>query len=119
MAVVGDVDARRRDPQSDPSDLDAGGRALDALVRPCVRAVAGEPLRMGYDRRRRSFALVFRHDPAVDAPTEIFVPRRAYPRGYDVELSDGASEALPDAQLLLYRHDAERPVHTVRIRRRR
>jgi hypothetical protein len=114
-----DLSIFSRDQQTDPQDLHSGGRALEALVRPYARAVAGEPLRMRFDRRRRTFELAFRHDPAVAAPTEIFVPAYQYPRGYEVELSDGSSESCPDTQTLVYRHGAERTTHTVRIRPRR
>jgi hypothetical protein len=114
-----DLSIFSRDQQRDPSDPDSGGRALAAVVRPCARAVAGEPLRMRFDRRRRRFDFEFRHDPAVSAPTEIFVPALHYPDGYDVEVSDGAAQAFPETQTLDYRHTSERPTHWLRIRPRR
>lgn len=114
-----DLSIFSRDQQGDPQDLHSGGRALEAVVRPYARATAGEPLRMHFDRRRRTFELSFRHDPHVEAPTEIFVPDLQYPHGYDVELSDGASEPIPGEQTLVYRHTPARPTHTLRLRPRR
>lgn len=37
-----------RDQQTDLQDIRSGGRALQAVVRPCARAVAGEPLHLEY-----------------------------------------------------------------------
>jgi hypothetical protein len=88
------------DQQVDPKDLDSGGRALEALVRPYPRAVAGTLVRYGFDRRRRRFELVFRSDPLVDAPTELFVPRLHYPHGVEVHSFDGRFHHEPSAQKL-------------------
>jgi hypothetical protein len=114
-----DLSIFSRDQQQDPADIHSGGRALGALVRPYARAVAGEPLRMQFDRRRRVFDFVFRHDPKVAAATEIFVPALQYPQGYEVEVSDGTAERLPEEQTLRYRHAPERETHSLRIRPRR
>jgi hypothetical protein len=113
-----DLSIFSRDQRRNAEDLHSGGRALEAVVRPYARAVAGEPLRMHFDRRRRSFEFAFRHDPRIAAPTEIFVPAYQYPRGYHTELSDGSAQALPETQTLAYRHSAERETHTLRIRPR-
>ncbi len=113
-----DLSIFSRDQQHDPADPDSGGRALEAVVRPYARAVAGLPLKMSYDVRRRAFELVFRHDPAVEAPTEIYLPVLHYPHGYRVEVSDGEYEASEDEHLLLYRHDPGRPEHWLRLRPR-
>ncbi len=103
------------DQQSDPSDINSGGRALSAVVRPYARAVAGEPLRMHFDGARRVFEFEFRHDAAVTAPTEFFVPNWQYPRGYRVKGSDGEWEANRETQTLTYRHTLARTIHTITI----
>jgi hypothetical protein len=96
-------------------DIHSGGRGLPAVARPYARKIAGEPLRMTFSLETRTFELEYRHDPAVTAPTEIFVPDYQYPNGFDVVLSDG-SYTLDDATLtVLVRHDAAQPIHTVRI----
>jgi hypothetical protein len=110
-----DLSIFSRDQQTDPDDLNSGGRALEAAVRPYACKVAGEPLDMTFDLKRRVFRFSFRHDPYVSAPTEIFVPSLHYPAGYTARLSDGEYEADPDAQRLLYRHSLDREVHQIQV----
>jgi hypothetical protein len=105
-----------RDQQADPHVLSSGGRALEAVVRPYARKVAGEPLEMAFDYKRRRFEFAFRHDPAVLAPTEVFVPNWQYGDGCEVEVSDGEFEIDRDAQTLFYRHSQERSVHRIHVR---
>nr|HPL30935.1 cellulase family glycosylhydrolase [Anaerolineae bacterium] len=111
-----DLSIFSRDQQTDRANINSGGRALQAVVRPYPRAVAGEPLRMGFDHKRRVFEFEFRHDPAVSAPSELFVPNYQYPTGYHVDVSDGACEFDPAGQTLTYRHTTTRERHWLRIR---
>jgi hypothetical protein len=98
-----------------PADIHAGGRALEAIVRPYPRATAGEPLRMAFDMVRRTFTFEFRHNPLVHAPSEIFVPDYQYPDGYNVWLSDGEYEINKAEQTLVYRHTTGRETHRIKI----
>jgi len=107
-----------RDQQTDRNDIDSGGRGLQAIVRPYARRIAGEPLRMGSDLKRRIFELKFRHDANVTAPTEIFVPEFHYPKGYAVEISDGTFVINREEQTLLVRHDTSRDVHQLTLKPR-
>ncbi len=107
------------DQRKDPSDIDSGGRALQAVVRPYPRAVAGQPVRISFNIRKRIFEFEFRHDPAVIKPTEVFVPNYQYPTGYEVKLSDGSSVQDAVNQLLVYTHSADRNTHSIIITPRR
>ena len=111
-----DLSIFSRDQQTDRSDIHSGGRGLPAIVRPYARKIAGEPLHMRFDLKRRIFELEFRHDPSVAAPTEIFVPALHYPNGYAVEVSDGTFEMNQEEQTLLVRHDASRNMHRVTVK---
>jgi hypothetical protein len=71
---------------------------------------------MRFDRRRRVFELVVRHDPRVSAPTEIFVPEFQYPRGYLVAVSAGSFESIPAAQTLAWRHGGAAESQRLEIR---
>lgn len=84
-----DLSVFSRDQQTDPDDLNSGGRALDAVVRPYAIAIAGEPQTMMFNRERREFVLIWKPDESVTAPTEIFVPRLHYPKSYSVEGNAG------------------------------
>ncbi len=70
---------------------------------------------MSFDYRTGCFEFVFRHDPAVSEPTEVFVPRVQYPEHIDVHVSDGTVTYLPDQQCLIYRHTLESLFHSLRI----
>ncbi len=108
-----DLSIFSRDQQTDPGDIHSGGRALPAIIRPYARAVAGEPLRMAFDYKSRVFTFAFRHDAAVTAPTELFVPNYQYPRGYAVEVSDGTVEIDREQQVLRYHHTTTCDIHTI------
>lgn len=108
-----------RDQQTDPTDIHSGGRALDAVVRPYPRAVAGKPLFMAFDIKKKRFIFEFLHDPEIEAPTEIFVPNYQYPEGYTVEISDGSFETNPLTQTLVYHHNTSRDTHTICLTERK
>jgi len=110
-----DLSLFSRDQQANPHDLDSGGRALEAAIRPYARAVAGAPLRMEFDRGSRRFTFEFRHDPACDAPTEIYLPSIQFGEGCRVELSDGSYRLDASAQVLEYRHSDARRIHRIAV----
>jgi hypothetical protein len=99
-------------------DLPAGGRALDALVRPYPLAVAGEPLLLRFDRGSGAFSFTFRHEESVEGPTELFVPRLQYPGGCTASVSDGTFTLDREGQRLVYRHSNTLSVHVIRLRRK-
>ncbi len=88
-----DLSIFSRDQQTDPADINSGGRALAGFVRPYAQATQGIPSAMKFDRVSGRFELVFDADPSVAASTEIFVPRLQYPGGCEVEAS-GAAEVV-------------------------
>ena len=104
-----------RDLQTDPNNIDSGGRALEAVVRPYARATAGQALRMAFDYRSRKFVFEFRHDPACQVPTEIFIPNYQYPHGCRVTLSDGRYELDAPTQTLRYFPTTAAEIHRIQI----
>jgi len=90
-----------RDQQTDPSDINSGGRAIEAFCRPYAAKTAGVPLFMSFDLKKRRFTYRFLPDPAISAPTELFIPRYHYPKGYRVEVSAGTHRKDEANQLLL------------------
>jgi endoglycosylceramidase len=74
------------------------------LSRPYPRAVAGTPISFEFDRDAGTFALVYRTNPAIHAPTVVYVPPLQYPHGYTLTIKGPARRIgyLP-ARLLLLR----------------
>jgi hypothetical protein len=103
------------DQRSNPADINSGGRALRAVLRPYPRATSGEPLDMSFDIKKRKFTFKFQHDNDITLPTEIYVPDYHYPRGYQVEISDGRWEKDTGTQTLKYWHTMGHKVHEIII----
>ena len=98
-----DLSIFSRDQQTGNGDVHDGGRALEAAVRPYARKVAGRPLRMSFDIKRKLFVFEFRPDAGIEAPTEIFVPNYQYPDGYTVQVTNGTYDIDEESQTLIYR----------------
>ncbi|MGD8806170.1 MAG: hypothetical protein PVH65_09980, partial [Chloroflexota bacterium] len=96
--------------------IDAGGRALEAVVRPYASRVPGRPLAMAFDVERRVFDFSFERDPAVEAPLVLFVPELQYPQGAVFEAPDGRITYDRPAQIAEYMPDGAATVHQLRIR---
>lgn len=97
--------------------LEAGGRAIRGFCRPYPRAVAGTPLFFRFDAGSGALEFRFRPDPALTAPTEIFLPPSQYPDGCRVETRGGEHEADPSGRVLRIRPDPAAREVIVRIRR--
>jgi len=91
----------------DEDDIFAGGRALQAIVRPYATRCAGRLSRMDFDVKTRRFILEMHSDDnsISDAPTVIFVPFFQYPAGPRVVVSDGTYRLHCRSQTLEYYHD--------------
>lgn len=89
----------------------------DLLVRAYPRAVAGEPVGYRWSPGTGVFALVFREAEDVRGPTEIHLPARRYPDGFEVRSSDrdGAWSWRfdPATRVLEVRSDPDAPQHTI------
>lgn len=97
------------DQQYDNTDINSGGRALDAVVRPYPYKVAGEILEYRFNRKYKEFVLKFKPTPGSDKPVEIFLPAFHYDKGFDVfsEASTLAFDKDHD-MLLLYPDDTSK-----------
>lgn len=77
------------DQQTNPSDINSGGRAIEAFCRPHFVRVAGTPQTMDFNHKTKTFLFEFDADAAIKAPTILFVPKIQYPSGFQVKLSEG------------------------------
>ena len=66
------------DQQDDRTDLNSGGRALDAVIRPYPAKTSGIPIHYHFNRKKKELVYVFRNDPKIQAPTELFLPEFHY-----------------------------------------
>lgn len=111
-----DLSIYSADQRTNPGDINSGGRALEAVVRPFPTATAGELMKSNFNPRTRVFKLVFRHDPSLSAPTEVYVPNYQYPHGFSVQMSDGRYEILRSQQTLLYWPGVDKNIHKITIK---
>ncbi len=91
-----------RDQQTDASDLNSGGRALKAVIRPFPFAVAGEPISSRFDPFSGTYELEFIGDPTIKEPTQVFYPLFHYARGAKISVSDGTTSVDEKNQTLFY-----------------
>ncbi len=68
---------------------------VDVLVRPYPERTAGRLLSYAYDPASKTATVRLEPDATIDAPTEIVVPARLYPRGATVECGGCATEDAP------------------------
>lgn len=104
-----------RDQQAGNGSLYAGGRALEAVLRPYVRCTPGMPLRMSFDWKAKIFEFEFEHDPSIQAPLEVFVPRLHYPNGVRVTAGGGTWKLDLERQRLEYSPGVDGGLHIVRL----
>lgn len=108
------------------AEIDHGGRALDAVIRPYPLKTAGEPLSFSFDPHTKVFKFEFRNSEALAADdasaTEIYLPRYHFGSvpgtTFVVQVSDGTYSYNADEQLLVYKHALLNiPKHTIVIQR--
>ncbi len=88
--------------QTDPADINSGGRALRAAIRPYPYKVAGEPISYFFDIDATEFYLKFKLDKSIAAPTEIFLPQFHFGKGFEVLHTPGKLEFDTGKDLLLF-----------------
>jgi hypothetical protein len=110
-----DLSIFSRDQQRDPSDLNSGGRALTAVVRPYPLCTAGQPLTVSFDMNQRVFRYSYKNTGAIAAPTEIYIPTLHYTKGCRIHVSDGSYDFDPVGCRLQYWHDPGFDVHTITV----
>jgi endoglycosylceramidase len=69
-----------------------------AIVRPYPRAVAGDKVTFSFDAATRGFTLSYTPNAGV---TEVSVPARLYPKGYDVSVTGACVDTTQAGSLLV------------------
>lgn len=92
------------------------------LVRPYAQRVAGTPTAMSWDADAGLFTLEYVGDPAVDAPSSLYLPARLFPDGFELDLGEDAGHETQSMDatrdLLSLTLPATRRTHRVVVRRR-
>jgi hypothetical protein len=88
--------------QKDPSDINSGGRALEAAVRPYPKKIPGNLTKYIYRYRTKTLLIEFDFDGSSEAPAEIFVPEFVYGNDFDVFISGGDVKFDRNERLLLW-----------------
>ncbi len=90
------------DQQTDQTNINSGGRAIKGFCRPHFLHVAGTPLKTVFSLKLREWQFEFDAAPEIDAPTILYVPQIHFPKGYEVDLTEGNLEATDDSQLIAF-----------------
>ncbi|MFM9838630.1 MAG: cellulase family glycosylhydrolase [Cyclobacteriaceae bacterium] len=88
--------------QKNTNEINSGGRALKAGIRPYPYKVAGIPVEYFFDMDDGEFYLKFVSNKSISEPTEIFVPKFHYGRGFEVLSSPGKLSFDKENDLLLF-----------------
>ena len=62
---------------------------MEGWLRPYVRFVQGTPGKMKFNRKKGVFSFLYQSDPEITLPTEIYIPKLQYPKGYQVTITGG------------------------------
>ena len=103
------------DQQKNYDNLNSGGRGLKGFIRPYPHKIAGKPVSMNFNLEQRIFKFEFKNNPQIKAPTEFFIPRYQYPKGYNVSLSAGDYEINYDQQQLRIKDCSVNDVVTLKV----
>jgi hypothetical protein len=108
-----DLSIFSRDQQVDPTNIHSGGRALQAIVRPYLRFISGEPIRQSFNYKRKEYTLIFSDD--LDGEAVIFIPSFQFPRGFRVEFPDEKWDFIEVKQELIIHYEGCPEKQIVRI----
>jgi endoglycosylceramidase len=106
----GGTQAVVNDAAKPPTGSNVRTAKLERLARAYPQAVAGTPRSFDFDRSTSRFHLDYSTQRvgggpfAFGADTEVFIPRRHYPRGYDVVASGAEPLSKPGASVLVLRN---------------
>ncbi len=75
--------------QTNPLDINSGGRALEAVVRPYAARVSGNIIEHQFYSKEKVFLLRFTPDNTIQYPTEIFLPEFHFGKGYTAYTNSG------------------------------
>jgi hypothetical protein len=102
---------------TDQSDINSGGRSLDAAVRPYPYKVAGELKHYVFNYKTGEMVIRFMPDVSVPLPTELFLPDYHYQQGFQVYVSSGSLSFDKKARLLQFSPQKRDVEQTIVVRK--
>ncbi|MBN1231045.1 MAG: cellulase family glycosylhydrolase [Anaerolineales bacterium] len=111
-----DLSIFSRDQMKGTGDINDGGRALEAVVRPFPMKTSGDLLSYSFDIKKKVFTCKFIDNPEISQPTEIFIPDFQYPGGIDFDLSDGKLDIDIENQMAFYWPEVKSAEHNIVIK---
>ncbi len=113
-----DLSIFSEDQRKNSEDINSGGRALDAVVRPAPIAVAGIPIKCQFNLKTKEFVFEFEQAPQVITTSTFYCPKFQYPNGPEIEISDG-STAINDAEQVVSYTPGTNKEHWIRFKARK
>jgi hypothetical protein len=87
---------------------------VNVVIRPYPKAISGIPVEFGFTLETKRFYLSF-EESGISAPSVIYVPKRVYNSGFNVQVSDGTYEFDESKEELYYYHDSSQKNHRIEI----
>ncbi len=84
------------------SDINSGGRALEAVIRPFPKKITGKLTEFNYDYKSKKLQLGFNVDEVGTLPTEIFIPEFVYGNNFIVYSDAGKLTFNKEERILMY-----------------
>jgi endoglycosylceramidase len=94
-------------------------------VRTYPRAISGTPRGFFFNIKTGEFQLFFKTKKGVKGPTEIFIPKRHYPQGFNVQIYNQTAESQwekkwdPQSQILYIKTEQSPTPYAITITRKK
>lgn len=98
--------------QVSPADLNSGGRALEAAIRPYPKKITGKLVGYEYDYKNKTMSVSFEVEQVSGYPAEIFVPEYVYGDDFMV-YSHGGRLAFDKHERILMYYPSDKGLHRI------
>jgi hypothetical protein len=112
-----DISIFSRDQQTEPQNLDIGERAIQGFCRPRIVSIAGNPKAKEFDLKNGILYVEFDGDPALSAPSVIYVLHIQLPKGFTLDTINIRVSSDKKNQLLLL-YSLSKDARSVKITRK-
>ncbi len=97
-----DLSAFSLSQQSNPVDINSGGRALEAAIRPYPRKIPGKLTEYKYDYQKKEMLIKFNSKSLTKYPAEIFIPDYIYGNSFEVYSTNGKLSFDKEERILMF-----------------